>query len=339
METIPHNFRIQDSARSSRALRRRAFIASGAAAVGALALGPAFGQALSDKPITIVVGFAAGGIADTIARLTAQNLSQYLKQSVVVENRLGAGGTIAAASVARAPKDGHTLFFASNSHTITPALMKLPFDPIADFAPVSVIAESPMVLVVRQDSPFRNMRELVDAGKKKGNVTYGAVTGTVMHVVTEMLASQVATEWRPIPYKGSAPALMDLIGGQTNFVLDFVQSSMPHIAAGKLRALAVLSRERVAQLPQVPTMAEALLPGFEASGWYGLLAPAGTPESVLQRLNAALSASMKVPEVQEKIKALGSISVMSSREDFFKRLRVDTRQWAEIIAARGIKAD
>jgi tripartite-type tricarboxylate transporter receptor subunit TctC len=297
--------------------------------------------ALSDvvfsRPIVIYVGFAAGGIADTIARLTADALSQQIKHPVIVENKPGASGTIAASVVARSPANGTALFLPSNSHTISPSLMTLTFDPIADFAPIREIAESPMVLVVKSESPYKTVQDVIEAGHRPQGATYGAAVGTVMHVVTELIASKVQTNWRVIPYKGSAPTLIDLMGGQIDFVLDFVQSTAPHIKAGRLRPLVVLSKERMPELPDVPTMAEATLPGFEAAGWYGLLAPAKTPPEIIDYLNAKVTAGLANPEVQGRIKSVGVRLVNSSPTEFQQLLKSEVVKWHDVIEAKGIK--
>lgn len=316
-------------------LNRRQLIVA-AASAGAVSLG--FAQAaFPSKPITIVVGFAAGGIADALARMAAQLMSERLKQSVVVDNRAGAGGTIAAAAVARAPKDGYTLLMASNGHAVNATLMKnLPFDAVADFAGVGGVAASPLVLVVRADSPYKSVADLTAAAKSKP-VAYGSGgTGTLTHLLPELLASATGAQFTHVPYRGTGPAVMDLMGGQVDFVMDLVQTSLPHIQSGKLRALAVSSKQRSPQLPATPTLADTLMPDLDAQGWYGLLAPAGTPAPVLDTLNDALNTALADPAVVAKIAAMGSTPIAGTRDAFLSLVRSEVKRWGDVVKARNI---
>lgn len=315
-------------------LRRRHLLALGAAA----ALPDAFAQpAYPQRPVTIVVGFAPGGIADALSRIVAQLLSEKLKQSFVVDNRAGAGGTIASAFVARAPKDGYTLLMASNSHAINATLMKpLPFDAVSDFAAVGGVAASPLVLVVRADSPFRSVKDLVAAAKAKPMPYGSGGVGTLTHLLPELIASETGAQFTHVPYRGTGPALVDLIGGQVDFVMNLVQTSLPQINAGKLRGLVVSSRQRSPQLPDVPTLAETIMPELDAQGWYGLLAPAGTPASVLDALNAALNAALAAPAVVTRITNLGSAPIAGSRDAFMALLRSEVKRWGEVVTAKHI---
>jgi len=293
--------------------------------------------AYPSKPITIVVGFAAGGIADALARMAAQLLSERLKQSVVVDNRAGAGGTIASAAVARAPKDGHTLLMVSNGHTVNATLMKnLPFDAVNDFAAVGGVAASPLVLVVRADAPYKSAGELVSAAQAR-SIPYGSGgTGTLTHLLPELIASTTGAQFTHVPYRGTGPAIVDLLGGQVEFVMDLVQTSLPHIESGKLRGLAVSSKQRAPQLQGVPTLAETLIPGLDAQGWYGLLAPAGTPASILDTLNTHLNAALNDAAVAARIRATGSAPIAGSREAFMTLIRSEVKRWADVVKARNI---
>lgn len=321
-------------------MRRRHLIAVAAAGVAAMALPEAFAQAAyPSRPITIVVGFAPGGIADASARITAQLLSEKLKQSVVVDNRAGAGGTIASALVARAPKDGYTLLMASNGHAINATMMKhLPFDAVTDFAAVGGVAASPLVLVVRADSPYKTVADVVSAAKTKP-LPYGSGgVGTLTHLLPELIASNTGAQFTHVAYRGTGPALIDLIAGQVDFVMDLVQTSLPQITAGKLRGLAVSSHQRAPQLPNVPTLAETIMPGLDAQGWYGLLAPAGTPAAVLDALNSALNGALADPAVVARITNLGSAPISGSRDAFMNLVKSETKRWGEIVTAKNITA-
>lgn len=320
--------------------RRRNLLTLAAGAAAAAALPTAFAQGpFPDKPITIVVGFAPGGIADALARITAQLLSDKLKQSVVVDNRAGAGGTIAAGTVARAMKDGYTLLMASNGHAVNATMMKqLPFDAVNSFAAVGGVAASPLVMVVRADSPYKSVADVVAAGKSKP-IPYGSGgAGTLTHLLPELIASTTGAQFTHVPYRGTGPALMDLISGQVEFVMDLVQTSLPQITAGKLKGLVVSSRQRSPQLPQVPTLADSIMPGLDAQGWYGLLAPAGTPAPVLDTLNAALNSALAEPAMVARITNLGSAPIAGSRDAFMSLLRSEVKRWGEIVTARHITA-
>lgn len=334
MNTPPHP--VADAA-SEWSARRRQFLAAGlAAGLAPLAIAQ---PAYPARPITIVVGFAAGGIADTVARIAASLLSEQLRQSVVVDNRAGAGGTIAAAWVAKAPKDGYTLLMASNGHAVNATMMKsLPFDAITDFSAVGGVAATPLVVVVRADAPYKSFADVIGAARAKP-VAYGSGgAGTLTHLLPELVASSAGVSFTHVPYRGTGPAIVDLMGGQVDFVMDLVQTALPHITAGKLRALAVSSRERSPQLPAVPTLAETTVPDLDAQGWYGLLAPAGTPAAVLDKLNAALHRALREPAVVARLRALGSTPIADSREEFAALLRAEVKRWGDIVVAKKITA-
>jgi tripartite-type tricarboxylate transporter receptor subunit TctC len=318
----------------SRRSRRRFLVA----AAGAMAAPLALSQAFPSKPITILVGFAPGGIADSLARMAASLLSERLKQSVVVENRAGAGGTIAAAVVAKAPKDGYTLLLASNGHTVNATLMKnLPYDTVADFSAVGGIAASPLVMVVRADSPYKSVADVMAAAKAKPLAYGSGGAGTLTHLLPELIADSVkGAQLTHVPYRGTGPALVDLMGGRVEFVMDLVQTALPHVQAGKLRALAVSSARRSPQLPGTPTLAEKLIPNLDAQGWYGLLAPAGTPAAVLDMLNSALNAALTDPAVVARITAMGSSPIAGTRESFQLLVHSEVKRWGDVVRAKNI---
>lgn len=308
------------------------------AAAGAVAAPLAFSQAFPSRPITILVGFAPGGIADSLARMAASLLAERLKQSVVVENRAGAGGTIAAAAVAKAPKDGYTLLLASNGHTVNATLMKnLPYDTVADFSAVGGIAASPLVMVVRADSPYKSVADVMAAAKLKPLAYGSGGAGTLTHLLPELIAdSATGAHLTHVPYRGTGPALVDLMGGRVEFVMDLVQTALPHVQAGKLRALAVSSAKRSPQLPGTPTLAETLIPNLDAQGWYGLLAPTGTPAAVLDTLNSALNAALTDPAVVARITAMGSSPITGTRERFQSLVHSEVKRWGEVVRAKNI---
>lgn len=321
-------------AQPSRRSRRQFLVA----AAGAMAAPLAFSQAFPSKPITILVGFAPGGIADSLARMAASLLAERLKQSVVVENRAGAGGTIAAAAVAKAPKDGYTLLLASNGHTVNATLMKnLPYDTVADFSAVGGIAASPLVMVVRADSPYKSVADVMAAAKLKPLAYGSGGAGTLTHLLPELIADSVkGAQLTHVPYRGTGPALVDLMGGRVEFVMDLVQTALPHVQAGKLRALAVSSARRSPQLPATPTLAETLIPNLDAQGWYGLLAPAGTPAAVLDTLNSALDAALTDPAVVARITAMGSSPIAGTRESFQSLVHSEVKRWGDVVRAKNI---
>lgn len=318
----------------SRRSRRRFLVA----AAGAMAAPLALSQAFPSKPITILVGFAPGGIADSLARMAASLLSERQKQSVVVENRAGAGGTIAAAVVAKAPKDGYTLLLASNGHTVNATLMKnLPYDTVADFSAVGGIAASPLVMVVRADSPYKSVADVMAAAKAKPLAYGSGGAGTLTHLLPELIADSVkGAQLTHVPYRGTGPALVDLMGRRVEFVMDLVQTALPHVQAGKLRALAVSSARRSPQLPGTPTLAEKLIPNLDAQGWYGLLAPAGTPAAVLDMLNSALNAALTDPAVVARITAMGSSPIAGTRESFQLLVHSEVKRWGDVVRAKNI---
>lgn len=250
-----------------------------------------------NQPITLVVPFAAGGMTDVLARQLAKTLQADLKQSVIVDNRSGAGGVIGAEKVARSPADGHTLLVTTTAHVVNPAITKtLPYDTEKDFAPVALLARTPNVLVVNPKLPVNNLRELLAYAKKTGSLSYGSSgVGGTTHLSGELLASRTGAPLLHVPYKGTALALNDLLGGQIQASFVDALTAIKYVQSGKLRAIAVSTRERNPMLPDVPTIAEQGVPGYETEIWIGFYAPAGTPPAVLERLNTLARASMHEP--------------------------------------------
>ena len=298
---------------------RRAAIGAIALAAATLSLGAA-AQAYPTKPITIVVPFSAGGTTDILARLVGQYLTTELGQPVVVDNKAGAGGNIGGALAAKAPADGYTLFMGTvGTHAINAALYKkMPFDHVKDFAPLSRVANVPNLLVAHPSQPFKTVPEMIAYAKANpGKINFGSPgNGASPHLSGELFKSMAKVELTHIPYKGSAPAVSDLLGNQIAIMFDNMPSVIPHVRSGKLRAIAISTAKRSPELPDVPTIAEAGVPGYEAVSWFGLFAPAATPKPVLDKLSTALSKVLANPEVQKKISAQGGETVNETPAQF-----------------------
>jgi tripartite-type tricarboxylate transporter receptor subunit TctC len=318
-----------------------------AAALGLLTamLAPAQAQPTDwpNKPVRWVVPFPPGGAMDAIARILGEKAGKALGQTFVIENRAGAGGNIGAAAVAKAPADGYTIMITSiGMATNGPLYGKLPYDPVKDFAPVSLLAVVPNVLVVNAvQSKARTVQDVVAAARQApGKLSYASAgNGTSIHLAGEMFTSMTGTELLHVPYKGSGPAVADLLGGQVDSMFDSVTSAKPHITSGKLRALAVTTARRSRALPDVPTLAEAGVPGYDVSPWFAVFVPADTPRPVIDKLNAALLDAMKQPDVAARLDPLGVEPVGSTPEALAEHLARESARWAALIAQRGIKID
>ena len=313
---------------------RRAAIGAIALAAATLSLGAA-AQAYPTKPITIVVPFAAGGTTDILARLVGQYLTTELGQPVVVDNKAGAGGNIGGALAAKAPADGYTLFMGTvGTHAINAALYKkMPFDHVKDFAPLSRVANVPNLLVSHPSQPFKTVPEMIAYAKANpGKINFGSPgNGASPHLSGELFKSMAKVELTHIPYKGSAPAVSDLLGNQIAIMFDNMPSVIPHVRSGKLRAIAISTAKRSPELPDVPTIAEAGVPGYEAVSWFGLFAPAATPKPVLDKLSTALSKVLANPEVQKKISAQGGETVNETPAQFAAFIRSETTKWGKVL--------
>lgn len=296
-----------------------------------------------NKPIRWVVPFPPGGAMDAIARTLGERAGKTLGQPFVIENRPGAGGNIGADLVAKSPADGYTLMITSiGMATNKPLYGKLSYDPIKDFAPVSLLAVVPNVLVVNaSQSKLRSVDELITAARQSpGKITYGSAgNGTSIHLAGEVFSSMTQLDLVHVPYKGSSPALTDLLGGQIDLMFDSITSARPHLQSGKLRALAVTTAKRSAALPQVPTLAEAGVPDYEVSPWFAAFVPAGTPKPVLNKLQAALVSALKQPEVQARFEAIGAEAVGSSPDELAVHLARESTRWTQLITQRGIRPD
>ena len=313
------------------------------ATAGVLSAAPAQAQGTwPDKPLKLVVPYPAGGNADNTARLLATQLGQRLGQQVVVDNRPGGSGTIGAAAVAKAPADGYTLLLDATAFTVNPSLFpKLPFDAAKDFAPISLVLQVPLLMVVPANSPFQSVADVAKAARARpGHLTYASAgNGGAQHLAGELFKQGQKVAITHIPYRGGAPALTDLIGGQVNLMFSATTASGPFVKSGKLRALAISSPRRVEGWESVPTVAESGVPGFQVSEWNGLFAPAGTPRPVLERLEAETRAIVASPEMKKRFAELGVQGVGSSAQEFSAFLKAETTKWAEVIRTSGIRMD
>ncbi len=294
----------------------------------------ALAQTYPVKPVRLVVPFAAGGSTDIIARLLAQKLNEAWGQPVLVDNRAGGSTVIGTELVAKAPPDGHTLLVTPAPFTIVPSLMqKLPYDPQKDFEPVTLINTTPLVVVVHPGVPARSIKELISLARAKpGTLNYGSSgSGGSNHLAGELFNAMASVKMVHVPYKGNAPALTDLIGGHVDAVFNGLTSALPFVKSGKLRALGVTSLVRSAALPDVPTLDEAGLRGFQAVAWNGLTAPARTPKTVIDKINADVGKVVRSPEMAEKLKAEGSDPVASSVEVYARFLREEIIKWNKVI--------
>ncbi len=300
-------------------------------------------QSYPAKPLRLIVPFAPGGGNDTIARAIAAQMSGSMGQQVVVDNRAGAGGVIGAEAAARAPADGYTLFLGGvGSHAVNPTLMpNLPYDAVKDFSPVSLIASAPSVLVVNPGVNARTVAELTAIAKASpGKLNYATNgNGSSSHLATLLYESMAGIQMTHVPYKGFAPALTDILGGQVQLMMNSIVALAPQIKAGKVRALAVSSKTRSSVLPDVPTMSEAGVTGYEAGSWYGILVPAGTPRDIVQRLNAEIVRAVKQPDVRERLAAEGADPIGSTPEEFAAHIKIEMARLGKVIREAKLKPE
>jgi tripartite-type tricarboxylate transporter receptor subunit TctC len=317
---------------------RRRWFAACLACIGLFA-GAVHAEGYPTKPVTLVVPYPPGGSADILARLVGQKLAARLGQPVLVENKAGAGTAIGAKAVAQAAPDGYTLLLGTvSSQAINPAMNKVGYDPLKDFVAVAPLAAIPFVLVANPSLPTRSVADLVAMAKAQpGKLAYASAgPGTSNHLAGELLASRAKIHLLHVPYKGSAPALTDVVGGQVPLMFDLITTSLPMLAAGKVKALAVTSRTRSALLPDVPTVAESGVPDYEVSAWFGIFAPAGTPESVVSRLNSDVTAILQAPDMQKHLRDLGAEPVTSTPEAYSQYVRDEAHKWREVVHQAGL---
>jgi tripartite-type tricarboxylate transporter receptor subunit TctC len=294
------------------------------------------------KAVHLFVPYPAGGAVDILARTLGDELSKNWGQPVIVENRPGAGGLVASQALATSPPDGYTLIVVASGHATNPFLYpKMPYDTFKDFTSICLLASSPNILLVRADSPFKTLADLLaQARAKPGSLSYGmAGNGTSTHLAGELLKNLAKVDIVAIPYKGGAPAMNDLLGGQIPMSFNNGPESIGQIGAGKVRALAVTTATRAPFLPDVPTMAEAGVPGYDTGVWWGLLGPAGMPANIVAQLSSDFLAALKAPAVKERLNTLGSSPIGSSPKQFDAVIRADYEKWGPIIKAAGMKAE
>ena len=308
----------------------------------ALSCGAAMAQEFPTRPIHIVVPFAPGGGTDVLTRILAQQVSEEFKQQVVVDNKPGAGGALGAGIVAKAPADGYTLYVASTATAMMPSLYKnLSFDPIADFAPIALIGTSPFILVTSNSLPVKTLPEMIALAKAKpGTLSYGSAgTGSVNHVTMELFKVMAGVNILHVPYKGSSAALADVIGGQISMMMDTVISATQQVKGNTVRALASTSAERSPLSPDLPTISELGPKGYEATVWYGLVAPRGVPDAIVQKLNMQFNKALSAPALRQRFAALGAEPVLSTTADFGRLMVAEEKKWTGVIKSANIRAE
>jgi tripartite-type tricarboxylate transporter receptor subunit TctC len=305
--------------------------------------GPAMAQAWPSKPIKWIVPFAAGGTTDILARTVGEKLAVALGQPVIIENKPGAGGGLGADFVAKSAPDGYTLLGGTiSTHAINASLYKdLPYDPVRDFVPITLIARVPNMLVVNNDVPAKNVAELIVMMKKNpGKYTFASSgNGTSQHLSGELFKNIAGVDMQHIPYKGSPPALQDVMGGSVTMTFDNITTAWPLAKGGKLRALGVTTAKRSPVAPEVPTLAEAGLAGYEIGSWQGVFAPAGTPPDIVKRLNTEMVRIINLPEVKDKLLALGAEPVGNSSEEFTAFVKAEVVKWGDVVKKSGARVD
>jgi tripartite-type tricarboxylate transporter receptor subunit TctC len=322
---------------------RRSAIATCVAALLCATTGAAFADTYPSKPINFVVPYPPGGASDIIARLIAERLQASLKQPVVVENRAGANGMIAYQYVANAPADGYTILMANiGPSAINPSIYrKMSYDAVKDFAPITLVSWVPLMVVANPGLRVNSVAELIAKAKAApGTLSYGVSgNGTAGHLAMELFKSNAGIDIKPIPYKGDTPALTDTMGGQVDVMMATVVAAAPHVASGRLKALAVTTPKRLSASPNIPTVAESGMPGFEAVSWGGVLAPAATPRPIVDKLNAEIVRILKLPEVKKRFAEAGAEVVHSTPEEFAKYIASETAKWGKIAHAAQVSMD
>ena len=312
-------------------------------AASAVLVGSAAAQTYPAKPVKLIVPFPPGGNTDIVGRLIADKLSTSLGQQVYVENRGGAGGTIGAEAAAKSPNDGYTLFFSTTGTLASAPSMQpnLRYDPVKDFAPIATLANAPVVVLVRDDLPAKTLAELIQLAKAKpGTLKFGSAgTGHFVHIAGEMFKSAAHVDMLHVPYKGVSQALVDMLGGRIDVMFDAPAQYEPHLRTGKVRALAVAAPKRLSRLPDVPTTADAGLPGYVLASWFGLAAPAGTPAEIVNRINADVQKALAAPDVVETMAKLGLEPGGGTPRQYAEMIVDDLAQWRAAVKAAGIKLE
>jgi len=320
---------------------RRRLMAAGALAAATHPLSVLANDPWPAKPVRLIVPFPPGGPVDSTARIFSQRLGEIWKQPLVIDNRAGAGGTIGATIASKEAPDGYTLFLGSIHHAVNPSLMgKLPYDIEKDFAPVSFAAMFPVFVVAHPSVPANNIKELIAYAKQPGRtLSYGSSgNGGGTHLAGELFNMEAGTKLQHVPYKGSGPAMNDLLGGQVQLMFSDAPTALQHIKTGRIKVLGVASRKRSGMLPDVPTVAESGLPGYEAYSWAALFAPAQTPKAVLDKINADFNVAMNDPSVKQKLLQAGAEADPGTQEQMRKRLHAEIEKWGKVIKTAGITA-
>lgn len=322
-------------------MTQRTIVTAALAAGLALATGAAFAQTpYPNKPIRLVVPYPAGGGADGLARMVAQKMGETLGQPIVIDNKPGANTMLASSEVARATADGYTLLYVASSFVINPSLYKVPYDTVKAFESVGMVAEVPLIIIRNQNVPYNTVTELIaDAKARPSAINYASYgQGSPAHLGGELLATMAGVSMTHVPYKGSAPALNDLLGGQVNVAFSSIEPALPLVATKRVHPIAVMTKKRIAALPNVPTVAE-VLPGFEAIGWNGIVAPAGTPTYIVAKVNAALNDAVKSPAIAEKYAKQGVEADPMSPQEFGKFIVSEVNKWGDLVKKAGVKVD
>ncbi|HKA42514.1 MAG TPA: tripartite tricarboxylate transporter substrate binding protein [Burkholderiales bacterium] len=318
---------------------KRSFLRVVALAAACGFAGTATGQPYPSRPVRIIVASSAGGGSDFVARLIGNKLAEPLGQQVIVDNRGGGGGTIGVELGVRAAPDGYTLTLITPTYAINPALYPIKFDPLSDFTPVIPVARGPYVIVVHPSLPVRNVKELIALAKAKpGQITYGTSgTGAIVHLTTELFLYMAGIKMAHVPYKGGGPALSDLIAGHIQLVFATSQTGLVQAKAGRLRALAVTTPYRISAEPDLPTVAEAGVPGYEVTNWHGLIGPKGLPRPVVERLNGELNRILKTKEMEDRLQSDGVSPAGGTPEQLYEVIRKELVQWAGVVKRAGVK--
>ena len=321
--------------------KARSIVVAALVGLAAATLASARAEPYPARPVRIIVPFAPGGGNDIVARFIAKRLGDSLGKPFLVENKPGAGGTLGIEAGVKSPPDGHTLVMVSPSYAVNPSLYKLNFDPVADITPVIQVAQGPQLIVVHPAVPAGSIQELIALARRNpGAVSFASAgPGSITHVGAELFCSTAKVKMLHVPYKGTGPALNDTIAGQTQVLFSATSALMPHVRSGRLRALAVTSKERVAALPDVPTVAESGLPDFEVVLWHGVIGPKGMPAPIVGRLNAEIASALQLPETAEHLAADGVVPAGGTPEAFLERIRKDIAVWRKVVADAGLKAE
>lgn len=311
------------------------------AAFTGAAAGTSIAGTFPDRQVSIVAAFPPGGTVDKLARVLGQQLSEDWNQPVIVENRPGASGIVGSQHVLKATPDGYTLMVIPITHVTNASLFKLPFDPLNDFTPISLLASQPLMLVVNPDLPIKSVADVIETAKvKPGSLNCGSGgNGTSQHLACELFKSMTGAKIVHVPYKGNAAAMTDVIGGQIQLLFDQMATAVPHVTAGKVKALGVSTAERSKAMPEIPTIAEAGVPGYEATAWFGVVGPAGMPADVVEKIQRDFAQAIRQPKIQENLSSLGLTLIAGSPSEFKTLLGSELSKWAKVIQESGAKLD